>query len=101
MTKFDKGIDYWEGEQSNYKTFGIDNIEESYGNQIEIYGDLELRDLIIRLLNNYYDIVEERTGKTTKCNICLQEIPDAQFADHVFEHVDKSKNNLIEGKEVN
>lgn len=55
MTKFIKGDDFLESGKDS-KTFGIHNETpgEEWGNQIEVYGDEELRDLVLELLHGNY-----------------------------------------------
>ena len=55
--KFTKG-DEFTREGAYYTSYGIDanasGPEEAHLNQIEVYGDEELRDLIIELLTEHY-----------------------------------------------
>jgi hypothetical protein len=97
MDKFGRGEDYQDIWDLS-KVYGINYIN-NFKNRIEIRNDPELRDLIIRLLNNYYDIIEGKEGKLIKCNICSQEIPEVQFNYHILEHVKESKYGPRKGGE--
>ena len=55
MNTFRKGDDFLEKGKDN-KTFGIHN--EEWGNQIEVYGNKDLRDRILRLLQEDEDTLK-------------------------------------------
>lgn len=53
MKTYKKG-DNFKDKDSSYKTYGITEIaEKTHAQKIEVYGDIELRNLIIKLLNKY------------------------------------------------